>query len=108
MPAKARRTQPGSDVRGGFREVEGALAFFPLTALFEQLDAFKTLEDAALGTNGAAAGLEGRMLGHGNLEKLGVKNAVKRKRNLPSVPGNAMEIFGAESGLLPGPDEGGQ
>ena len=54
------------DVRDGLWKIEGALAFFPLTALFEQFDALKTFKNTALGTNGAAAGLEGRMLGHGN------------------------------------------
>lgn len=52
------------DVRRGLRQVQRALALFPQTALLEKLHAFKTLEHAAFGTDGAAAGFEAGMLGH--------------------------------------------
>lgn len=49
-------------LRQGLGEADGALAVFPLPALLHELHAFKTLQNTALGTNGAAAGLETGML----------------------------------------------
>lgn len=43
----------GSGGRGGLAETDHAVPLFPLAAGFEEGDAFKTLEDIALGTGGA-------------------------------------------------------
>jgi hypothetical protein len=54
-----------SGLRLGLGEVVGATTFLPLTASLHKLHAFTTLEDAALGSDGTAFGLETAMLGHG-------------------------------------------
>ena len=41
-----------SGFRLGLAETRDAVAFFPLTALFEEFGAFETLEDIALATQG--------------------------------------------------------
>ncbi len=54
---------PDLDVGLGLRQVHHATAFFPLTALFEQIDALETFQNVALGCNGTG-GTEAAMLGH--------------------------------------------
>ena len=50
-------------VRLGFRKTDYFAAFFPLAALFEQLDPLKTLQNVALGDDGAGSS-EAAMLRH--------------------------------------------
>jgi hypothetical protein len=42
-------------VRFCFRKADDLAALFPLAALFEQLDAFETLQDVPFGDNGAGS-----------------------------------------------------
>jgi len=51
----------GLNVGLGLGQVHHAAAFFPDAALFEQVDALETLEDVALGCDGAG-GTEAAML----------------------------------------------
>ncbi len=48
----------------GLGQPDGALAFFPLAALFEELDALEALEDRAF-SGGGTGGFERIVLGHG-------------------------------------------
>jgi hypothetical protein len=50
-------------VRLGLAEADHAIAFLPLAAAFEDFNAFKTLEDIALGAESAGAAKTG-MLSH--------------------------------------------
>jgi hypothetical protein len=59
------------EFRKGLWQTDGALASFPLTAFLHQLYAFKTLHNAALGTDGTTGRLETRMLGHDILQRIG-------------------------------------
>ena len=53
----------GSALVLGLRKSDWGLALLPLTALLEQLDAFKALENGAFAADGGV-GLEGIVLGH--------------------------------------------
>jgi hypothetical protein len=53
----------------GLRQVHHAATLFPLSALFEQINALETFQNVALGRNGAG-GTKAAMLGH---KALGLK-----------------------------------
>jgi hypothetical protein len=55
--------QPALSVGLGLRQVHHAATLFPLSALFEQVNALETLQDVAFGRNGAG-GTKAAMLGH--------------------------------------------
>jgi hypothetical protein len=63
-PAKNLRAAHGSNFGLGLAQALDAVAGFPLATLFEQVDAFKTLQDVALDDNTAGT-LETFVLRHG-------------------------------------------
>ena len=62
MPVRL-EPQPRLRVRLGFRKPDHLAAFFPLAALFEQLDALETLQNVAFRDDGAGSS-ETAMLRH--------------------------------------------
>jgi hypothetical protein len=62
VPQKGKKRNPGS-IRFRFRKAGGQTSVFPEPTGLEELDAFTSLEDAALGADGSG-GLEAAVLGH--------------------------------------------
>ena len=64
-------------LRFGLAETLDAIAFLPLPALPEELDALVALKDVALYLE-TAGGFEARMLGHGKLSEIELVRDAKR------------------------------
>jgi hypothetical protein len=93
-----------SGLRLGLGEVVGAATFLPLTASLHKLHAFTTLEDAALGSDGTAFGLETAMLGHGvtfrglEIGAQRVADPEQSARSFSQCEGRVVEINAEDTG----------
>ncbi len=78
-PALKKCNRGGLDLGLGFFQANHPVAFFPLAALFEQLNPLEPLEDVTFHDE-AAWTLETFVLGHGGLDKMDAWNASKGKQ----------------------------